>query len=187
MKYVNQELSQFLHKSNVEEIMIKQAFLLSAGLLLAALVKPVLADLILPGRCHQGYCYENKFVSKTRLGEGQDGTLYAVELASRNWQNGVTVPGAFEPSRTTYVYCSTRRPMLIFELENTYYINTLNPGGRSYGFNMSDYPIYWATCHNFVGPDFFSERMTNQARRLGYPLNLTQGQSQIRELSDVLN
>ncbi len=167
--------------------MIRQAFLLSAGLLLTAVVKPALADLILPGRCHQGYCHENKFVSKTRLDDGQDGTLYAVELASRSWQNGVTSPGAFEPSRTIHVYCSTRRPMFIFQADSRYYVNTLNPGGNFYGFNMSDYPIYWATCHNFVGPDFFSERMTNQARRLGYPLNLNQGQSQVRELSDVLN
>ena len=136
--------------------MIKQTLLLAAGLLLAGLAKPALADLILPGRCHMGYCFDHKFVSKTLLQEGRNSKIYAVELASRSWEINLAPPTTFDPPETYYVHCSTRRPAFISNHEGTYSASLLNPGGDDwYGYNVSHYPVYWATCHNFVGPDFF--------------------------------
>ena len=40
--------------------------------------------------------------------------------------------------------------------------------------------LYWNTCHNFVGPDFFSARMTRKAKSLGYPLNLQRSQFELK-------
>lgn len=51
------------------------------------------------------------------------------------------------------------------------------------------YPIYWATCHNFVGPDFFSEEMRNRATNLGYPRNenLEWNQFELTNIRDILS
>jgi hypothetical protein len=152
-----------------------QATLMLAGGLVASLllVTPAKADVILPARCHMGICGENRFIQKDVL---------------RTWPMEEEPSGSYNEPRTSYVYCSTSRPAIVFESDGIYYADLLNPGGDDfYGYNMSDYPVYWATCHNFVGPDFFSERMTANAIRLGYPLNLPQDQIELRNVLDIMN
>ncbi|NEO82738.1 MAG: hypothetical protein F6J87_00520 [Spirulina sp. SIO3F2] len=147
-------------------------------------------DLILPGRCHMGQCWENKFLGKTPLQAGPNGTLYAVELALRIWPIGTEPSSDFDAPRTSYIYCSTTRPAIIFRFEGdtTYYGNLLNPGGDNWsGATQDAYPIYWATCHNFVGPDFFSQAMTTKAIELGYPLNLPNESLQLANPLEIMN
>lgn len=134
---------------------------------------------ILPGRCHMGQCWDNKFVSKSLLKTSNNGELYSVKIASRSWSIDSQPPDNFGQVEMSYVYCSRTKPAYIFNSDNTYYAHLLNPGGDWYGYNQSDYPIYWATCHNFVGPNFFSEEMTSRAIKLGYPLNLSSEQVEL--------
>lgn len=148
---------------------------------------PASAELILSQWCRQGYCGETKYLGKTLVQQGQNGALYAVELARRSYPMDSTPPATFEPSETSYIYCSTSRPAYIFVADDTIYAHLLNPGGDWYGYNAGDYPIYWATCHNFVGPDFFSPEMTNRAIRLGYPLNLESDQIELNNVLDIMN
>ncbi|MDJ1185538.1 hypothetical protein [Roseofilum casamattae] len=132
----------------------------------------------LPGRCHMGICWDNQYRGKTLLYQGKGDRLYSVELAFRSWEMGAEPPNIFEAPRTIYAYCSTAKPALIFPEDSSnsdsgYIAHLLNPGGDDWaGYNMDDYPIYWLTCHNIVGPDFFSEEMSDRALQLGYPLNL---------------
>ncbi|PSF33891.1 hypothetical protein C7H19_19400 [Aphanothece hegewaldii CCALA 016] len=58
---------------------------------------------------------------------------------------------------------------------------------KSFSNDSDNYPIYWATCHNFIGPDFFSLEMTERARQLGYSLNLPSEQIELKDVLDILN
>lgn len=169
--------------------MIAKKLLLTAGLLSSVLLADAaFADFVLPGRCHMGLCGETRFISKDILRAGSDGMLYSVELAYRSYPIFSEPSGTFGEPNTSYVYCSTSRPAYIFNSDGTYYASFLNPGGNDwFGYNMSNYPIYWATCHNFVGPGFFSERMTANAIRLGYPLNLRQDQIELENILGIIN
>jgi hypothetical protein len=145
------------------------------------------AEIILPGRCHMGYCWENQFLGKTLLRTGNDaGKLYSVKLASRDWEMGTSPSSSYGKPTVSYVYCSTTKPAYIFQADGTYFAHLLNPGGDWFGYNMSDYPIYWATCHNFVGPNFFSEEMTSRAIQLGYPLDLPSEQIELDNVLEIL-
>ena len=67
----------------------------------------------------------------------------------------------FPGSEISYVICSTSKPAYIFKADegfsSNYLAHRLNPDAQSYyGYNMSDYSIYWATCHNMVKPVYFS-------------------------------
>ena len=53
-----------------------------------------------------------------------------------------------------------------------YVVWSLNPGGTPASFLEETYKIYWVTCHDIAGPDFFSEEMSAFARERGYPLDL---------------
>lgn len=151
------------------------------------LALPALANFILPGRCHQGACSEYTYLSKTAIGDGRTGRLYEVQLSSRTYfDNGN--PDYFE-RMTSYVYCSTRNPHYIFipEYQNSPVATMLNPGGDDYPYAFVDfYPVYWATCHNFVGPNFFSQDMKARAIRLGYPLNFPSSQFDLNNVRDIL-
>lgn len=166
--------------------MLKRLVSLTIAMTIISQAQPAFGDLILPGNCHMGRCWEQKFFRKTLLEKGGDGTLYSVELATRSWSMEAEPSGLFTPSETGYIYCSTIRPAYIFKSENKYYAHFLNPGGEWYGYNRSDYPVYWATCHNFIGPDFFSEAMKNRAIQLGYPLNLPSEQKELNNVRDIL-
>ena len=165
---------------------IKQLLLATGTLASILIAQPVMAELILPGRCHMGECWDNKFISKTQLREGSNGTLYAVEMASRSWSFGSEPPAKFDSPTIRYVHCSTTKPAYIFNSDGTYYAHLLNPGGDWYGYNVGDYPVYWATCHNFVGPEFFSEKMTSRAVQLGYPLNLSSEQIELNNVLEIM-
>jgi hypothetical protein len=185
----NTEQSKMFFPTVLPRDLVKNALLVAGYFLVSWMGKPASAEIVLPDRCYMGgICIENVFLEKNKIAEGNTGTLYAVELMSRTW-------GASDDSReiadtnqyTSYVYCSTQRPTYVVEQNGQYRATRLNPGGEPYGFNMGMYPIYWATCHNLVGPDFFSPRMTNEARRLGYSLNLVENQTEISELNEVLD
>jgi hypothetical protein len=152
--------------------------------------KPSLAEIILPGRCYQGSCHETLFQGKTLLEQGPDGTLYAVEIARRRFRGGSEPTGDFEAVEEIYVYCSTTRPAYIRPESpgsSSYFAGFLNPGGQPIGASMSVYPIYWATCHNFVGPNFFSDEMRSRAVDLGYPLNLRESQINLSNPREILD
>lgn len=170
--------------------MLTQKLLIVIGSLLAAslLSTAAKADIVLPGRCHMGICSESRLTKKETLRSGPNGTLYSVELAHRSWPMEAEPTEPFREPSISYVYCSTQRPAYLFKVDDIYYAHLLNPGGHDFfGYNMSDYPIYWATCHNFVGPNFFSEQMTANAIRLGYPLNLPQEQIELRNVLEIMN
>ena len=64
--------------------MLKILLPLTISLSVLSAAMPAFAELILPGRCHMGRCWEHKFLKKTLLEKGRDGKLYAVELAGRS-------------------------------------------------------------------------------------------------------
>jgi len=167
-------------------MMLKILLPLTISLSVLSAAMPAFAELILPGRCHMGRCWEHKFLKKTLLEKGRDGKLYAVELAGRSWPTESKPPATFEPPQTSYVYCSTTRPAYIFEIEGKNYAHLLNPGGDWFGYNVSDYPVYWATCHNVIGPDFFSKAMKSRATQLGYSMNLPSEQLELNNVRDIL-
>lgn len=148
---------------------------------------PAFADVILPGRCpHMGYCWDQKLSKKTLVQKLRGGTLYSIELAHRSWKFESQPPDTFKPSRTNYVYCSTTRPTLIFQFDNKYYAHFLNPGGEWYGYNISSYPVYWATCHEFSAKDFRNDNMRRRAFQLGYSLRLKTDQRELNNVCDFL-
>lgn len=168
--------------------MITSRLLLITGVLASVLLaQPASADIVLPQKCQMGQCGDSKFIRKDLLREGPNGALYSVKLASRSWQMDSEPPANFGQPEVNYVYCSTTRPSRIFKDGAIYYAHLLNPGGDWFGYNASDYPVYWATCHNFVGPDFFSEEMTSRAIKLGYPLNLPSDQIELSNVLEIMN
>lgn len=134
-----------------------------------------------------GECWESKFLGKAVLKKGLDGTLYEVKTASRSWPMDSQPSSSFEPPRVSYVYCSTTKPAYIFKVDDIIYAHRLNLGGEYFGYNQSDYPIYWATCHDSFGPDFFSDEMTERAKKLGYSLDLPSEQIELKDVLDILN
>ena len=146
----------------------------------------------LPGRCQMGICWDNQYRGKTLLHQGKRDRLYSVELAFRSWEMGTEPDNNFEKPRTSYVYCSTSKPALIFAEDTAnpdsgYIAHLLNPGGDDWaGYNMADYPIYWLTCHNIVGPNFFSEAMSDRALQLGYSLNLPSESLELDHWRDIV-
>jgi hypothetical protein len=151
----------------------------------------VLADIVLPGGCQMGECWEQKLIEKRLIKSGSKGTIYAVKTVVRSGSMDSQAFGSFGEVKLSYVYCSTTKPAIIFDVDfdvdRTYYAHLLNPGSQDWaGYNQSDYPLYWATCHNFVGPDFFSEEMTAKAIKLGYPLNLPQEQIELNNVLEIM-
>lgn len=141
---------------------------------------------ILFTRCHGHYCLEIKSVKKTFLKNGPNGKLYSIKQIRRNYPDGSLTGGKIskgkfrEDKEPSYVYCSTSKPAVISKHNNSYLATILNPGGDVYGYNTESNVLYWNTCHNFVGPDFFSARMSRKAKSLGYPLNLQHGQIELK-------
>lgn len=166
--------------------MIRRYSLLTLGIVFL-IAQPGLADIILPGRCHMGWCSESKLLEKTLLKKGSNGTLYSIKTVGRAWKMGTEPTNDYGNERINYVYCSKTKPAYIFKSESTYIAHLLNPGGGWSGYNQSDYPAYWATCHNFVGPNFFSEEMTARAVQLGYTLKLPQEQIELNNLLEIMN
>lgn len=154
---------------------------------LPAFAQPVLAEIVLHGRCHMDECWDQKFLGKTLLKSSSDGRLYSVKLAPRSWPMNSSPPSRFGPAETGYVYCSATKPAFIFRADGIYYAHLLNPGGDWYGYNVSDHRVYWTTCHNFVGPDFFSEEMRSRAIQLGYPLNLPSEQIELNNVLEIMD
>lgn len=167
---------------------MKRITLVGAGigfLLLAN--QPAQAEVILPGGCRMGECWESKLIEKNILKRNHLGILYSIKLATRSWGEEFSPPKEFTQIRTDYVFCSTVKPAYIFELDGTYFAHLLNPGGDYSGYNKDDYPLYWATCHNLVGPDFFSDQITARALKWGYPLNLPSEQITLKNVFDIMN
>lgn len=172
----------------MDNLFLIKLLLLTGGFTIELLIEQfALADIILPGSCHMGECYENKLIEKTILRKTANGILYSIRIASRSWPMGTQPNSRFGQMETNYVYCSTTKPAYIFKLDGIYYAHLLNPGGEWFRYNVSDYPIYWSTCHNFVGPDFFSEKMTAKAIKLGYPLNLPSEQIELNNVLEIMN
>jgi hypothetical protein len=171
----------------------KQLLVLGLAIALSTLAASTAgADVVVPGRCHMGHCWETKIFRKQPLQQTASGTLYAIETGSRDWSMEQPRPSErqlpFQQRDLSYVFCSRLRPSYIFKADGKYYAHLLNPDGKSYyGYNQSDYPIYWATCHNLVGPDFFSERMVTKSIQLGYPGNLPEEQIELNHPTDILH
>lgn len=164
----------------------KLAWILPASIV-TTLALPAFADIILPSQCHMGMCIGLRFLEKTLLEDFGNERFYSVELQPVVTSMESGIPPTFEPE-THYVLCSTTRPTHVFRGSESYLANFLNPGldDSEYGYSRGFYPIYWVTCHNFVGPEFFSQEMTNRAINLGYPLNLQSDQVEINNPRDIL-
>lgn len=152
-----------------------------------------LAEIIINGWCRQGECSQIKFLSKTSLRSNQFFTLYSIKTAHRilRWEDRKkeTSP-KFSSPNISYVFCSTEKPAYIkskTEGENEYTADLLNPGTDASGYNYESYQLYWTTCHNIVGPNFFSEEMTAKAISLGYPLNLISDQIRLQNPLEIMN
>lgn len=91
---------------------------------------PSKPDIILPGRCHMGECWDNQLLGKILLKTGIDGNFYSVKIASRSWSIDSQPPDDFGQVEISYVYCSRTKPAYIFNSDNTYYTHLLNPGGN---------------------------------------------------------
>ena len=168
-----------------------QCLLALSGAGIALVGVPAVAEMVLPGRCHMGSCYEMSIKDKKPLKRTSSGTLYEIRQASRNWKmptpkNYNSIP--FGDYSILYVHCSTKRPATIFKDEAPpygYRATLLNPNGRDYfGFNMAAYHMYWGVCHG-VTDDFWSEEMVSKSIALGYPGNLEQDQIQINHPLDI--
>ena len=142
---------------------------------------------ILFERCHGHYCLEIKSVKKTFLKNGPNGKLYSIKVLRRDYDDG-TISGRISKGKfrisniPQYIYCSTSKPAHIWKYrnKNKYRANILNPGGLTYGFNITSNVLYWNTCHNYnpSGDDLFS--MERRAKRLGYRLNLESNQIDLK-------
>lgn len=172
----------------MKNVSYKRIFQMTVAIAFSLSSQPAWADVILPGRCHMGECWESKFLGKTVLKKGSNGTLYEVETADRSWPIETQPSGNYESPTVSYVYCSTIKPAYIFisQFDQQLTAHLLNPGGDYGGYNQSDYPIYWATCHNFIGPDFFSDEMTERAKKLGYPLDLPSEQIELKDIFEIV-
>lgn len=171
------------------------AIALITGAIFAGL--PAAASVILPEGCRMGSCSEIQFLSKEPIRSALSGTLYTIRTMYREWPYQVSRPN-FRPSERqvpfrnpsiSYVFCSKQRPAYIFQSssDGQYYANLLSPDGRSgFGYNRSSYFLYWTTCHNIVGPNFFSEEMVVRAIRLGYTANLPEDQIQLTYPTDII-
>jgi hypothetical protein len=140
-------------------------------------------------------CHEMMIEKKTQLRRNSFGTLYEVLVSSRDWPMNQPRPSLarlpFGKADISYVLCSTSRPAYIFRapdgFQGKYLAHRLNPDGQSwFGFNRSSYSIYWAACHNLVGPDFFAPAMVTRSIQLGYPGNLQQDQIEIDHPLDLM-
>jgi hypothetical protein len=167
-----------------------------------ALATPSYADAIntpapktvVPGGCHMGQCMDTIIERKGKIKEGKDGSLYSVVTSNRYWKDTNGKPVKSQPTNRfiSYVYCSTTRPAVIFEDEGSAIAHTLNPGDNDfYGYNISDYPVYWAVCHNILGSgklmDYFQNGIvTEQAIKLGYPLNLPSDQIRLTNVLEYV-
>ncbi|MGB3493913.1 MAG: hypothetical protein WBA57_14380 [Elainellaceae cyanobacterium] len=164
--------------------MTRQAlFVISATLAIATIATPASAQterLVTEG-CRQGYCWEEylldqQVVHQNHLG-GVDNILYEVSLESHN-SNGIE-------QRNQWVYCSTSEAFVAFDGfgdSELLYLHYLNPGGNQVGgYNADSHRLYWAVCHDVWQPDLWSPQngLAQQARQLGYSLNLEEGQREI--------
>ena len=168
-----------------------QCLLAVSGAGIALVGFPAVAEMILPGRCHMGWCYEMSIKDKRPLTKTSSGTLYEIRRAGRSWKMGTpkdykSIP--FGDYSILYAHCSTRRPAIIFKQDVTTYdyrATLLNPNGRdNFGYNMAAYHMYWGVCHGVID-DFWSEEMVSKSIALGYPGNLEQEQIEIRHPLDI--
>jgi hypothetical protein len=150
------------------------------------------AELLIDGRCNQGRCSQIRYDGKTLLYDEHNEQIYAIDTSIRFSSDGFTPirpqDRVFGNSRRSYVRCSRTQPAYIFQSMNSgeFYSTSLNPGENPAGFAQEATVLYWVTCHNIVGPNFFGEDMRQRAIDLGYPLNLRLNQTSSDSLEDLL-
>lgn len=154
-------------------------------------VSKVQAEVIINGQCRQGECIQLKYLSKTILKQTNNYQLYSIKTQNRilSWEDREKKQNpSFDNPELSYVFCSRKAPAYIFKTEeNNYRANLLNPGGDWFGYNYESIQLYWITCHNIVGPDFFSDEMTARAISIGYPLNLESEQITLQHPLEILS
>lgn len=136
---------------------------------------------VVPSRCHMGECVELHYQGKSLVKEVGNEKLYKIEVQTYLSPMGNYEGGEFWPKAASeMVLCSTERPLLVHQesVGDPYNINQLNPGPNPPGYLMEAHMLYWMTCHDEAGPDFFTLAMEEKAQGLGYPLNLTTDQNE---------
>ncbi len=70
----------------------------------------------------------------------------------------------------SYVYCSTRKPAVIFYDDRKFYAHLLNIGEKTAGYEIDSQIEYWAACHDRVvsASDVTEGRLAKDAADLGY-------------------
>jgi hypothetical protein len=106
-----------------------------------------------------------------------EGTLY--RIVTKRWES-YHPNGSYEKkarriggeASDDYVFCSLKRPAVIFESEGQWYAHTLAPGSSAgvAGYNHSSYITYMAACHGIEVGDPYSDG-TETALRLGYAVD----------------
>lgn len=144
------------------------------------------AEFLLPRSCRMGQCWETKFISKELFRTGNKGKLYKIQTSQRTWKGQANPPDTFTPRPPAYVYCSTIKPAFIYPFNGKFVAHLINPGKDWVSSNRPSHIRYWATCHNFVGPDYFSNTMTMNAVRLGYSLQLSSEEIDLNSPLDIM-
>lgn len=166
------------------------ALLLATGFV-SSIASSVEAVIRLPESCRMGGCSRSTIESKEALRSNNLGTLYSVTstieqyppdpqssyyssedqyLADQDYERFVDFYGTDYISNTGqfYVFCSKAIPSVLFESEDTYYVNRLAIFESPYGYNRHAYQEYLATCHNLAGPDYFSLNVYSLLLEEGY-------------------
>jgi hypothetical protein len=148
---------------------------------------------VLQGRCHMDYCSWFRIEKTVLVGKNSQDALY--QVVTRGWESHH--PNASYETRTPrtggkvstgYVFCSHRRPAVIFSHGGKWLVHTLAPGSGDsiFGFNESGYKEYFAVCHGLKIDDVYSDGV-EAGQKLGYNVDPELvDQSEISDPRDML-
>jgi hypothetical protein len=131
-----------------------------------------------------GTCWTTTIDHKEALRTSSLGTLYLVnqstdtypddsgppEVAAQEYRSFVDFYGTDFVSETSqsYVFCSRYIPSVLFEADDEHIVHRLAIFESPFGYNRGSYQTYLATCHNLVGPDYFSLNVYALLLKEGY-------------------
>jgi hypothetical protein len=145
-------------------------------------------EMVLRERCHQGECTFTKIIQTKTIGKNDDGYMLEVKTRSstQHYKPGAReseqpLPENYGIVRVVYMYCSTKKPALIFS-DKKFYAHLLNIGGTPAGYAIDSHIEYWAACHDKAVSvsDVMEGKLAKDAAALGYPEFTPQQESQRR-------
>jgi len=187
---------------------IGKIFLAATLSLISASPLPVESQTVIPGQCGMDECFEMQIEKRRPLFTNSIGTLNEVRVSTRSWKYSLSSNHSpkqpmrhearqsadgilFGRPKISYVLCSTSKPAIIDEggeqYGSNYAASLVNPNGIApASVFRSAHQLYWAVCHNLVGPNYFTDEMVSTSIRLGYPGNLPENQIGISYPLDLM-